>query len=317
MKTVVIIAAIVLTGALVFVVLPRYGIRTLPGRVEYITEPERATVEYIARPPAVLGKQLLSPRVSEQSKQSTWNNARGKWVVWKGNVTSIEPMLKPSRIVFIYEYEAPLPLYTQQFGVVVRFGAEWSENLTQRTAGETIYFRARLVESELAFADIYRYGLDFGSHLLILEDGQIIDDDDIAAKLADLAYTSYEQIDKLVTTTERIDKVMNYFERRTNVTSSVRWQLSSFATQLVNVQLPYNPSLSGDDNGEVRQMSLSVVTREAALAKAEIERNLEAALKLLHDPNKSLEIEADAIQDLTNTIKRIQTYGISKDKVEY
>lgn len=203
---------IFITLASVFVVLPRYGIRTLPGRVEYLSEPEPQTVEYVARPPAELGKQLLFPWVSEQFKESAWSNARGKWVVWKGAVHSVEPMLKPSRIVLVHEYEAPLPFYTQRFGVIAEFDPLWIEHLKHLSTGETVYFRAKLVAWELAFADVYRYGLDFGSYLLIMEDGQIVDSDEIAATLVDLAYASFRQLDELVEEAESIAAVSKFFE---------------------------------------------------------------------------------------------------------
>jgi hypothetical protein len=232
MKTFVIITIILLTIALVFVALPQDGIRTLldrveylvsvvlsqdgirtlPGRVEYLSEPEPETVEYIAAPPAELGKQLLSPWVSKQCRDNAWSNARGKWVVWKGDVRSIEPMLKPSRIIFIYEYEAPPPFTRKQFGVVAKFNPEWTEDLKQLVRNETVYYRARLVRQELDLVAASKYGLGWSPHFLVLEDGQIIDSNDVAAQLADLVYTSYRQLEKLVEEAENIAAVSKFFE---------------------------------------------------------------------------------------------------------
>lgn len=318
MKTIVIVVLVIaLTGALIFAVLPQFGIRTLPNKAVDFSEPEPETVEYVARPAIALGKQILSPWISEQSKDSAWGQARGKWVLWKGSIHSIEPAMNPNRIVLVYEYEAPLPYYTQRFGVVVEFDVQWSESLKQLNPGEMVYFRGKLVDKEFSLADIYRYGLDFNSHVLLLEQGQIIDENDIGAVLADLAYLSYEQIDSLLLAAERIDQVMNYFERRADVSSDLRWQLSSFATKLVNIQLPIDPSLSEDNYMEVQEMSLTIVRSQAALAKSEIEQTCAEALKLLHNMDTAAEIDAEVILDLAGTIDKIQTYCISEDEVEY
>jgi hypothetical protein len=182
--------------------------------VEYLSEPEPETVEYIAAPPAELGKQLLSPWVSEQSRDNAWSNARGKWVVWKGDVQGIEPMLKPSRIVFLYEHEAPAPFSRRQFGVIVKFNPVWTEDLKQLATTETVYYRARLVARESgAFSlDAARSRLEPGSYFLVLEDGQIIDSSSVTAQLTDLVYTSYRQLEKLVGEAENIAAVSRFFE---------------------------------------------------------------------------------------------------------
>ena len=215
MKGIIVVVVIVAVAAVVFALLPQlqgYGIRTLPGRFEDLSEPEPEAFGYVARPPAELGRQLVSPWVSEHSKETAWGNARGKWVLWKGRVHSVEPALNPNRIVLVYEHEAPPPFHTQRFGVVVGFGAQWSARLKQLTVGDFTYFRARLAEAEFRLADVYRYGLDFSSHVLLLEQGQIVEPDDIAAALVDLAYAGFEQLDELVRAAECIAAVSEFFE---------------------------------------------------------------------------------------------------------
>jgi hypothetical protein len=110
---------------------------------------------------------------------------------------------------------------------------------------------------------------------------------------------------------------MNYFERRANVSSDWRWQLSSFATKLVNVQLTTDPSLSEGNPREVQEISLTIVISEAALAKSEIEHTFAEVLMLLHNANTFGEIDEDEIPDLTRTIEKIRAYSISEDEVEY
>ena len=274
MKTIaILVLSIAVAGALVFVVLPHFGIRTLPSRVEYFSEPEPETVEYMARPAIGLGKQILSPSVSQESKDSTWEAARGKWVLWKGSVHSIEPALNPSRIVLVYEYEAPLPFYTQRFGVVVKFEAQWSESLKQLIPGETVYFRAKLVERDFRLADVYRYGLDFSSYVLLLEHGQIIDRDDRAARLVDLAYTSYDHLDLLVSLAEQTATVRNYFEQRLELDWVAIRALEIFAP--VYVRIPDSP-------GQASEAVLAPIRAIKTNAEANIETSVASALNYLH-----------------------------------
>ncbi len=290
MKTTIVVLLIMGTLVSVLVVIPQfqgYGIRTLPGRTEYLSEPEQKAPEkdavaYIARPSAELGRQLLSPSVSDQSKENAWASARGKWVLWKGAIRSIEPAINPNRIVLVDEYQAPMPLYTQRFAVVVEFDSQQSKRLKKLEVGQTVYFRARLVEKEFRLADVYRYGLDFSSHVLSLDEGQIVDDDHVAAILADLAYISYEQIDRLSVAAKRTHDVMDYFERRANVSSDVRWQLMAAATRIAGIRLPHDPPMSENGYTESGGISITVVKREAALAKSKIEQSLASTLTLLH-----------------------------------
>jgi hypothetical protein len=194
---------VLLTIALVFVVLPHYGIRTLPGRVEYLAPPEPEKVEYIAIPPSDLAKILFSTGVSERARETTWSDAQGKWVVWVGKVHRVEPQLRPSRIVFLDEYETPpLSLDSGQFDIIVEFDPAWTERLKQLTTGELVYYRAKLV----------KYDWGWGLNLLTLEQGEIVPHDDVAAKLVDLAYTSYRQLGELVEEAENIAAVSRFFE---------------------------------------------------------------------------------------------------------
>ena len=285
------------------------GWQTIPPSEVEFSPPVEEKVEYLAIPPCELSARLFPSGFADDS---FWSHAVGKWVLWSGEVTGIEPKLSPSRLNFHYPYDggwSPLKVWSD-LSVVVEFDDDESTStLRDLSIGDEVYYRAKLVRQEPSLSPI--------GQRLILQDGQIIERNHLAARLGDLAYVSYEQIDHLLAAAERIDNVMNYFERRANVTSSVRWQLSSFATQLVNIELPHDPSLSGGDNSDVRQMSLSVVSNEAALAKSEIERNLAAALELLHDGDESVEVDPDDIHELMRTIERIKTYGISEDEVEY
>ena len=310
MKGIVIVAIIIVAIASVVLLLPQlqgHAIRTLPGWTEHLSESEPQTVEYVARPASELGKELLSPWISEHLKESAWNNARGKWVLWKGDVHSVEPVVRPSRIVLVYEHEAPLPFYTQQFGVVVEFDAQWGESLRGRTVGDTVYFRAILVEREFRLADVYRYGLDFGSSVLLLEDAEIIDENDIAAKLIDLAYSSYEQVDRLVAVAERADDITAYFARRANVSSDMRWQLSAAALRIAGMRLPHDPPLDGDDYSGSRGISLTDIGREAALARSEIESSLAGALIFLHDADTTSKYDYEAIEQRMQSTARMVT----------
>lgn len=249
------------------------GARTIPPSEVYLVPPEPEQVEYIAKPPDELAKRLFSAGVSEQSKEVTWSNARGKWVVWKGDVYDIEPKLKPSRIVFLHEYEIPpMSFDSGQFGIIVEFDPAWTEHLKQVTPGQTVYYRAKLVAREVGLF-VGRYGLGLGSGFLMLEDGQIIDSTDIAAKLVDLAYTSYQQLDKLVEEAKSIAMVSNYFEQRLNPD----W----IRVQMVLNLLPLTITIP-DKPGVASQDILAPILGTKTRSKAEIQANLEDALTYLH-----------------------------------
>ena len=276
MKGTIVVLLIVLTLVAVLLVIPQfqgYGIRTLPGRAEYLSEPQPETVGYVARPPTEMGRQLLSPSVSEQSKESAWGNARGKWVLWKGEVHSVEPALNPSRIVLVYDYEAPMPLYTQSFAVVVEFDAKQSERLKQLKAQEIVYFRAKLMEKEYRLADVYRYGLDFSSHVLLLEKGQIVDPDDIAAALVDLAHEGYEQLDALVKEADGIAAVSGFFEGK--LTDGKKRIAIETMTKLVGIDI-------GDKYWLLTERPMVELRAHRDYLRFGIEQRLKEALEVLH-----------------------------------
>lgn len=179
--------------------------RLIPPSEEYLSPPEPEKVEYIAKPPSDLAKRLFSAGVSEQSREAAWSDAQGKWVVWVGNVHHVEPQLKPSRIIFLDEYEtSSMSFDSGQFTVTVKFDSAWTQQLKQLTTGEFVYYRAKLV----------KYDLGLGSNLLTLEEGQIIAPDDVTAKLSDLNYASYDQLQRLIEDAETIANIKNYYEQK-------------------------------------------------------------------------------------------------------
>ena len=276
MKGTIVVLLIIVTLVSVFVLIPHlqgYGIRTLPGRTEYLSEPEPETVGYVARPPAELGRQLLSHSVSDQSKENAWASARGKWVLWKGDVRSIEPALNPNRIVLVDEYEGPMPLYTQRFGVVVEFDAQQSERLKELEVGETVYFRARLVEKEFRLADVYRYGLDFSSYVLLLEQGQLVDPEDIAAGLVDLAYAAFEQLDELVKEAEGIAATSGFFEGK--LRDGTKRIAIETMTKLVGIDI-------GDKYWLLAETPMAELRAHRDYLKFGIEQRIKEALEVLH-----------------------------------
>ena len=239
--------------------------RLIPPSEEYLSPPEPEKVEYIAEPPDDLAKLLFSSGISEQSREDTWSDAQGKWVVWVGNVHHVEPQLKPSRIIFLDEYEtSSMSFDSGQFTVTVKFDPAWTQQLKQLTTGEFVYYRAKLV----------RYDLGLGSNLLTLEEGEIIHRDDVAAKLVELVYSSYEQLDRLAADAERIAAISNYFERKANLTLDVKRNLTKLALKLISIELR--------DDTQLHEISLPAMRTKASLAKSEIEENLKATLASLH-----------------------------------
>ena len=257
--------------------------RLIPPSEEYLSPPEPEKVEYIAKPPNDLAELLFSSGISEQSKATTWSNAQGKWIVWVGKVHRVEPQLKPSRIVFLYEYEtSPMSFDNGQFVVTVKFDLSWTQQLKQLTTGEFVYFRAKLVE----------YDSGLGSNLLMLEKGQLIHRDDIAAKLVDLAYSSYEQLDRLAADAKRIVEISDYFERKADLTLDVKRNLTKFALKLIHIELR--------DDTQLHEISLPAVRRKASLTKSEIEKNLEVRLAIMHS-NTGIRRELE-LQDIERKI---------------
>lgn len=269
MKAVSIAVVICVTLLLVFFVLPQYGIRTLPGTVEYLSEPEPETVAYVARPPAQVGEKLLSPWAADT--EEVWTETQRKWVLWKGEVHSIEPAFNPNRIVFVYEHDAPRPFSKRPFGVVVHFDPAWTGALERLSPGDTVYYRGKLADREFALV-AGRHDLPVDSYLLELEDGQLIDSDDITTGLVELAYAGYHQLDLLLLLAEQTAIVTDYFERRL--------ELDWSKIQVIDRALPISiPDKAGEASDEVLTPIRSIKTD----AEARIETNLALALEYLHD----------------------------------
>lgn len=184
----------------------------IPPSVEEISPTEAQQLAYVSKPPSELGKLLFSYEVSRQQRNNYWSNYnRGKWVVWSGKVTDVIPKLNPTRAVFLYDYEEPPLSSPGEFGVIVHFHTRWTEYLKGLSEGETVYYRARLTERHIHA--LYKAGKYRSSpYFLELEDGDIIANDDIRARLVDLAYTGYDQLDTLVEQAEVIAAISKFFE---------------------------------------------------------------------------------------------------------
>ncbi|MBT9143222.1 MAG: hypothetical protein DDT32_01764 [Syntrophomonadaceae bacterium] len=229
-------------------------------------------LEYIALPPATLGKLLFSYETAGQ--ENIWREYRGKWVLWVGSVHEVEPKLKPSRIIFLHEYEtSQMAFHTGKFGVIVEFEPAWTNHLNQLITGQTVYYRAKLVSREPAGFSANRYGLGFGSQILMLEEGQIIGGDEIAAKLVDLAYVSYEQLDRLVKEAESIATVSNYFEQRLELLGG-KWIAIRAVLSPLGIKIPNSPTPS--------QTILVDKQRHKIVLQDKIEASLKNVLTSVH-----------------------------------
>lgn len=252
--------------------LPGYGVRAIPPSVEYLVPPEPEKVEYLAISPDDLAKRLFSIGASEQSREDAWSNARGKWVVWRGDVHDIAPKLKPSRVVFLHEYEVlPMSFDSGQFGIIVEFDHAWTEHLRQLTIGQTVFYRAKLVRRKTGLFG--KYGLGLGSGFLMLEDGQIIDSNAVTAKLVDLAYTTRQQLKKLVKEAENIATARNFFQQRLERLGGKWGAIQAILTPL-SIRIPDSPT--------PRQTILVGKQKQRIVLQAKIEANLENVLTSLH-----------------------------------
>jgi len=294
----------ILLGTLSF---PGCSPSTIPPSVEELSPTEPQPVEYIAKPATVLGTLVFSDITTEQNKKDIWSESRGKWVLWAGSVHEVEPKLKPSRIIFLYEYETSEWMLYNKFGVAVDFESMMTERLKQLTKGEHVYYRAKLAQRETSgLFQSAKYGSDI-SGFLVLEEGEIIASDDPEAMLAELAYSSYEQLDKLVADAERIVVLKGYFERKANLATDVKWNLTKLALRLIHIEL--------HDDTQLQEMSLSAVRTKASLAKSEIEENLRATLTFLHNSTGTrAEFERQDIERKIESSERI--VNIIGDEIE-
>lgn len=294
----------ILLGALSF---PGCSSSTIPPSVEELSPTQPQPVEYIARPATVLGTVIFSDITTEQEKKDIWSESRGKWVLWSGIVHGVEPKLKPSRIVFVYEYETSGWALYSNFGVAVDFKPAMTERLKQLTKGESVYYRAKLVQREVGgLFQFTKYDSDI-SGFLVLEEGEIIASDDPEAVLVDLVYSSYEHLDRLVADAERIAAISDYFERKANLASDVKWNLTKLALKLMHIEL--------HDDTQLHEISLPAVRMKASLAKSEIEDNLKATLAFLHyDAGAHGEYERQDIERKIESSERI--VNIIEDEIK-
>ena len=268
---VLLVALCISIGALGF---PGCSSSTIVPSVEVLSPTQSQPVEYMAKPADVLGPLIFSGMNTEQEETSIWSESRGKWVLWVGSVEAVEPKLKPSRLIFLYEYDTSGLAIYNKFGVAVDFNPSMTERLRQLTQGQRVYYRAKLGQRETAgLFTSAEYGSGI-SGFLVLSEGEVITSDDPAAVLADLAYSSYEQLDRLVADAERIASLDNYFQRAANLSTDVAWQLSKLALGFVNIRLTGNTQL--------QKVSLPAMSEKALSAKSEIEDSLGTALASLH-----------------------------------
>jgi len=210
----------------------------IPPSEEVISPSEHQQVEYIAKPPGELGRLLFSYQLSEQQRQNNWNECRGKWVVWSGTVLGVSPKLKPSKGVFSYDYAVPL-LYAAagEFGVIVDFQPRWTEYLGQLSEGETVHYRAKLVQRKpVLLYEAAKYGISPDAGFLELKDAEIIANDNITAKVVDMVYASYDQLERLVEEAEGINAVQKFFEGKLESGTILRIVMET-AFDLANIDI--------------------------------------------------------------------------------
>jgi len=256
-------------------------------------------VEYIAKPPGELGKLVFSYELGEQQGQDNWNKYRGKWVVWSGKVTDIIPKLKPSKLVLVYDYETPpLTLSAGKFAVEVinDVSSEWTEDLERLSEGETCYYRAKLAQRKtgLFFWEEAKYGKSLDG-LLELKDGEIINNDHITAKLVDMVYASYEQLNRLVEEAEEINAVENFFEGK--LKQGRRRIAIETILKLGGVDI-------SDKYWLLEKEPLPKMRAHKNVTKSEIEEHLQKALLLLHSNtprNERLYEEIEQVRKIGET----------------
>ncbi len=270
---------------------------TIAPSVEVISPIQSLPVEYVPRPANVLGTLLFSSVATEQEKADIWSESRGKWVMWVGSVEAVEPKLKPSRLIFLYEYDTSGLAIYNKFGVAVDFNPSMTERLKQLTIGQRVYYRARLGQRESA--TLYT-SIEYGSGIsgfLVLSEGELVAADDPQAVLADLAYASYEQLEELVAEAERVTAVSKYFERELEQ----GWTGIAIETGLnfLNVKLYDEPWLQVLPLPEKRSRKASI--------KSEIEDALEAALAFLHSNEPKHDWSEDIEQKSENNRKVVES----------
>jgi len=290
----------ILLGTLSF---PGCSSSTIPPSVEELSPTQSQPVEYIARPATVLGTVIFSDIATEQEKKDIWSESRGKWVLWAGSVNEVEPKLKPSRIIFLYEYETSgLALYNK-FGVAVDFKPMMTERLKQITKGQRVYYKAKLAQRETGgLFESAKYGSSI-SGFLVLSEGEIIASDDPEAVLVDLAYSSYEQLETLIADAERIININDYFLHKANLASDVKWNLLKLASKLVHIEL--------SDETQPQGVSPSVLQMRAILAQSKIEECLQVTLESLHSDTdrygklgrRDIERQIESNERILKTIK--------------
>lgn len=248
------------------------------GRGDIANRRGRTKIDYIAKPPTELGKDLFSYELDDQQRQNNWSNYVGKWVVWVGNVGKVTPKLNPSRIEFLpeeYDTGDLRPLFPGQVGVVVDFKSdEWTEYLRHLAKGERVYYRARLTGKG--------YGVGFNFHLLFLEEGKIVHRESVVAQLVDLlvdlAYSSYEQLQELLESARRIAYIGDYFAAKLEHSADLKSAIE-VGLGLMNIRFP---DKAWPEKAWLQQIFLPKMEQRKAFYESKIQESLRLVLISLH-----------------------------------
>lgn len=237
--------------------------RVPPSKEKISPIEEEEQIDYVGKPPDELGKDLFSYKLDDQQRRDNWSKYAGKWVLWAGEVGKVTPKLKPIRVEFLPE-EYEISLSPGKISIIVDFKQQWTKHLRHLSKGETIYYRARLTQKG------YSMGLNY---LLFLEEGEIIDSESVEARLVDLAYSSYEQLQELLENARQIAALMDYFVERLRY-SDLKSIAIRALLRLLNIELPERTWL--------KQISLPEKERQKRLFESKIQESLRSALISLH-----------------------------------
>lgn len=233
---------------------------------------------YIAKSPADLGASLFSYELSEQSRKDNWSNYVDEWVLWSGIVREITPQLKPSRITFVYQYNNVPQMSFQdgKFVVAIDFAPEFSGKLMQLSNGSKVYIRARVTEKETTnLFENSRYGVSNGD-FLSLGNGQLLSSDSDLSRLADIAYSSYDQLEQLSRDAAIIAAIKNYYEQKLQKGTDWSWIAAKTIVEAAGVTLDNEAWLQNVSSLDAKQQLKSSL-------KAKIEAEFSKFLVAFHD----------------------------------